>query len=78
MVETEVFGTFNIFKCAVPLLKKGGGGSLVAFLTTAVLRTMDYDALNSVPKAAIAMMVSIGFTPLACGKVEASATIRLS
>lgn len=57
VVETEVFGTFNIFKCAVPLLKKGGGGSLVAFLTTAVLRTMDFDALNSVPKAAIAMMV---------------------
>jgi 3-oxoacyl-[acyl-carrier protein] reductase len=57
VMETEVSGTFNIFKCAVPLLKKNGGGSLVAFLTTAVLRTMDYDALNSVPKAAIAMMV---------------------
>ncbi len=57
VMETEVFGTFNLLKAAVPILKAHGGGPIVLFLTTAVLRTMDYDGLNSVPKAAIAMML---------------------
>jgi len=57
ILETEVFGTFNLLKAAVPLLAENGGGPIVLFLTTAVLRTMDFDGMNSVPKAAIAMMM---------------------
>lgn len=57
VIETELFGTFNILKATAPMLKEAGGGAILLFLTTAVLRTMDYDGLNSVPKAAMAMML---------------------
>lgn len=57
IVDTEVFGAFNLLKAAVPRLKAVGGGPIVLFLTTAVLRTMDYDGMNAVPKAAVAMML---------------------
>ena len=57
VIETEVFGAFNLLKAGVPLLKQAGGGPILLFLTTAVLRTMDYDGMNSVPKAAMAMML---------------------
>jgi NAD(P)-dependent dehydrogenase (short-subunit alcohol dehydrogenase family) len=57
IIETELFGTFNLLQASVPALKAAGGGAIVLFLTTAVLRTMEYDAPNSVPKAAIAMML---------------------
>lgn len=57
VIELEVYGSFHILKCAVPALKISGGGAIVLFLTSAVLRTMDFDGLNSVPKAATAMML---------------------
>ncbi|MCW1384698.1 SDR family oxidoreductase [Novosphingobium sp. KCTC 2891] len=57
ILEIEVVGAFNLLHAAVPLLREAGGGAIVLFLTTAVERTMEHDALNSVPKAAIAMMM---------------------
>ena len=88
VIETEVFGAFNILKAAVPLLKKSGGGPIVLCLTTAVLRTMDYDGLNSVPKAAMAMMVkhaareagrdNVRVNAIAPGVIDAGRTIIVS
>lgn len=57
ILETEVVGTFNLLQGAVPLLRVSGGGAIVLFLTTAVERTMAFDGMNAVPKAAIAMMM---------------------
>lgn len=88
VIETEVFGAFNILKASVPILKKEGGGPIIICLTTAVLRTMDYDSMNSVPKAAIAMMVkhvareagrdNVRVNAIAPGVIDAGRTIIVS
>lgn len=57
VIEADVFGFFNIAQAAVPMLRAGGGGSIVALVTCAVSRTVPTDALSSTPKAAVAMMV---------------------
>jgi NAD(P)-dependent dehydrogenase (short-subunit alcohol dehydrogenase family) len=57
VIETDVFGFFNISKAVVPALRKGGGGSITALITQAVTRITPEDTLSAVPKAAIWMMV---------------------
>ncbi len=52
--ETDVFGSFNVLKHGSALLKAGGGGSMVLFLTTAVLRTLENDGMSGGPKTAVA------------------------
>lgn len=56
VIETDVFGFFNIAKETVPALRKGGG-SITALITCAVKRTVPEDILSAVPKSAVAMMV---------------------
>ncbi|MRG84895.1 SDR family NAD(P)-dependent oxidoreductase [Salinibacillus xinjiangensis] len=53
VIEADVIGSFNILKRGIPFLKKSGGGSIVLLLTTAVLRTLEEDALSMVPKKAV-------------------------
>jgi NAD(P)-dependent dehydrogenase (short-subunit alcohol dehydrogenase family) len=57
VIETDVFGFFNISKAVVPALRKGGGGSITALITQAVTRITPEDTLSAVPKAAVWMMV---------------------
>jgi len=88
VVDIELIGTFNILKGAVAALKRAGGGSILVFLTTAVLRTMEYDGLNSVPKAGIAMMLkhvareagrdNIRANGIAPGVIDAGLTLSVS
>jgi NAD(P)-dependent dehydrogenase (short-subunit alcohol dehydrogenase family) len=88
VMETEVFGTFRILRATVPRLKAAGGGSILLFLTTAVLRTMDFDGFNSVPKAAIGMMIrhvareagadNVRINGIAPGVIDAGRTLDVS
>ncbi|EXJ87478.1 hypothetical protein A1O3_04438 [Capronia epimyces CBS 606.96] len=54
VVETEVFGGFNIIKRGIPILRKQAAKnrSILFILTTAVLRTLAYDGCSAVPKMA--------------------------
>lgn len=51
--DTDVHGGFNVLKEGIPVLKAAGGGSIVLFLTTAVLRTLENDGMSGVPKTAL-------------------------
>jgi 3-oxoacyl-[acyl-carrier protein] reductase len=51
--ETDVFGTFNVLRHGVELLKRSGGGSITSFITTAVHRTLENDGMSGGPKTAI-------------------------
>lgn len=55
--ETDVFGSFNVLKHGSAALKAGGGGSMVLFVTTAVLRTLENDGMSGGPKTAVAGLV---------------------
>ncbi|KAL7926670.1 hypothetical protein ACQKWADRAFT_281035 [Trichoderma austrokoningii] len=57
VIETDVYGFYNIAKAGVPVLREGKGGSIVALITSAVDRLVPCDALSSVPKSAVTMMV---------------------
>ncbi len=57
VIETDVFGFFNIAKAVVPSMRKSGGGSITALITSAVGKTVPDDALSATPKAAVSMMV---------------------
>lgn len=59
ILDTDVFGTFNILQHALPFLKQRGGGSLTAFVTTAVLRTLENDGMSSVPKTAVTGLIRL-------------------
>jgi 3-oxoacyl-[acyl-carrier protein] reductase len=52
--DTDVFGSFNVIRHGTAALKASGGGSIVLFLTTAVLRTLEDDGMSGVPKTAVA------------------------
>jgi 3-oxoacyl-[acyl-carrier protein] reductase len=53
VIETDVIGSFNILKYGIPYLQREGGGAIVHLLTTAVLRSLENDAMSSVPKMAV-------------------------
>lgn len=52
--RTDVRGSFNVLKHGSTALKASGGGPMVLFLTTAVLRTLDNDGMSGGPKTAVA------------------------
>ncbi len=52
--DTDVYGSFNVIRHASAALKASGGGSIVLFVTTAVLRTLENDGMSGVPKTAVA------------------------
>ena len=58
VIETDVIGFFNVAQATLPAVRKGGGGSYVALITTAVHRTYPGDTLSGPPKAAVAAMLS--------------------
>ncbi|MRG84867.1 SDR family NAD(P)-dependent oxidoreductase [Salinibacillus xinjiangensis] len=53
VIDIDVIGSFNILKQGIPFLKQEGGGSIVHLLTTAVLRSLENDAMSSAPKMAV-------------------------
>lgn len=55
--DTDVRGSFNVIKHGGRILGEGGGGSMVFFLTAAVLRTLDNDGMSGGPKTAVAALV---------------------
>lgn len=59
ILETDVLGTFNVLQQALPLLRSRGGGSITAFVTTAVLRTLENDGMSSVPKTAVTGLIKL-------------------
>lgn len=52
--DTDVYGSFNVIRHGTAALKASGGGAMVLFLTTAVLRTLEDDGMSGVPKTAVA------------------------
>ena len=54
---TDVRGAFNVLKHGGCALRDQGGGSIVMFLTTAVLRTLENDGMSGCPKSAVAALV---------------------
>ncbi len=54
---TDVRGSFNVIKHGTQALKAAGGGSLVCFLTTAVLRTLENDGMSGCPKTAVGALI---------------------
>jgi 3-oxoacyl-[acyl-carrier protein] reductase len=55
VVNTEVFGSFNIVKEGIVLLRKqpGKNKSILFVLSTALLRTLKHDGLSYIPKMAV-------------------------
>lgn len=59
VIDTDVTGFFNIAQAVLPAMREGGGGAVVALVTTAVARVIPTDALSAVPKAAVAVMAKV-------------------
>lgn len=59
ILETDVIGSFNVLKAGVPILKDSGGGAIVMFGTTAVLRMLECDGMSSTPKMGVAGLVRL-------------------
>ncbi len=57
ILSIDVFGSFNVLKESFSILNKKGGGSIVQFLTTAVLKTLENDGMSGIPKTAIMAIV---------------------
>ncbi|KAL7895805.1 hypothetical protein HDV63DRAFT_366747 [Trichoderma sp. SZMC 28014] len=57
VIETDVYGFYNIVKAGVPILREAKGASIVALITSAVSRTVPNDALSATPKAAVTTMI---------------------
>lgn len=57
IMRTDVEGAFNLLTQAGKLFAAAGGGSVVQLLTTAVLRTLENDAMSGIPKTAISGIV---------------------
>jgi 3-oxoacyl-[acyl-carrier protein] reductase len=53
IMTTDVEGSFNLLTSAARIMAASGGGPIVQLLTTAVLRTLENDAMSGVPKMAI-------------------------
>ena len=55
--DTDVYGSFNVIRHATAALKATGCGSIVLFLTTAVLRTLEDDGMSGGPKTAVSALL---------------------
>lgn len=55
--DTDVFGSFQVLKHGAAALKASGGGAMVLFVTTAVLRTLENDGMSGGPKTAVAGLI---------------------
>lgn len=59
ILEADVIGSFNVLKAGVPTLKAAGGGPIVMFVTTAVLRMLENDGMSSTPKMGVTGLVRL-------------------
>lgn len=71
-IDTDVNGFFNVVHAAVPHLRARGGGAIVALLTTAVKRNLEYDGLSAIPKAGVQQLLQV------VAREEGSANIRVN
>lgn len=55
--DTDVYGSFQVLKHGAATLKATGGGAMVLFVTTAVLRTLENDGMSGGPKTAVAALI---------------------
>jgi 3-oxoacyl-[acyl-carrier protein] reductase len=55
--DTDVLGSFQVIRHGVETLTRGGGGSIVFLLTTAVGRTLENDGMSGAPKTAVAALM---------------------
>lgn len=55
--QTDVYGSFNVLRHGSALLAANGGGAMVLFVTTAVLRTLENDGMSGGPKTAVAGLI---------------------
>ncbi len=53
IMTADVEGAFNLLTAAGKLFAATGGGAILQLLTTAVLRTLENDAMSGIPKTAI-------------------------
>jgi NAD(P)-dependent dehydrogenase (short-subunit alcohol dehydrogenase family) len=53
IMDADVYGSFNVVRHATDALRTSGGGSIVLFLTTAILRTLENDGMSGIPKTAV-------------------------
>jgi NAD(P)-dependent dehydrogenase (short-subunit alcohol dehydrogenase family) len=56
-IESDLNGFFHVAKAAIPLLRNGGGGSIVAITTAGMDRHPPMDILSVAPKAGIEALV---------------------
>jgi NAD(P)-dependent dehydrogenase (short-subunit alcohol dehydrogenase family) len=56
-LDFETTGFFHLAQAAIGVLRKGGGGSLIALTSSAVHRYVARDGLSAVPKAAVEMLI---------------------
>ena len=56
-VEADVCGFLNIAQCAIPHLRRRGGGSITAIVSPSIRRVTANYGLGSVPKTAVGSMV---------------------
>lgn len=57
--ETDLYGSINVMRASAAVLAGQGGGSIVLFLTTAVLRTLENDGLSGCSKSAVASLMKL-------------------
>jgi NAD(P)-dependent dehydrogenase (short-subunit alcohol dehydrogenase family) len=57
VIDTDVFGFFNVGQAGVKVLATGGGGSLTALITSSMFMAIPHCGCSAVPKAAVDAMV---------------------
>jgi NAD(P)-dependent dehydrogenase (short-subunit alcohol dehydrogenase family) len=57
VIETDIFGLFNIARAAIPLMRESNGGAIVTLGTNATHRTLYGNGLSAISKSANAMMI---------------------
>ncbi len=53
VIDSDLHGAFHVVQCALPLLRAGGGGSLVAVTSAGLDRHPPLDILSVAPKAGV-------------------------
>lgn len=56
-IDGDLNGFFHVVKCALPLLRAGGGGSIIAVTTAGMDRHPPMDILSVAPKAGIEALI---------------------
>ena len=57
VIRSDLTGFYNCARSLLPLLKKGGGGSIVAITSAGLVRHPPRDILSTVPKAGVEALI---------------------